>query len=314
MKEHFYTPISLLKKTFRPGERSLSRQEVAHRLQLLVHEDEEAVEQLLQLALDFPSSPFREGNSRAIIEYHQQSQPLATHVYRIFQEMAMPLSEEQILRKLRSYNLISWSFTFDRLGLYGDHRFLQLADERWMLSEWDLANDDIYQYLSSQGTSAISIRDVPYLIHAVIQLPRKKSFFLPELDKRFVVDHEMIYIRKEAIPDEQSLTMEQVPEGGASKPGPMGDENISYMEVAAAMNNETLEMEQSIQEKTVVDSVIEDLTGALIKLEKRLNEMKEEVLSHFTSNDLESIKRLMAERDKNEKVLQKIKEIVEEHS
>ena len=85
------------------------------------------------------------------------------------------------------------------------------------------------------------------------------------------------------------------------------ENRTSFMEVAAAVSQEVLE-----KKSTVVDEVVEDLMGALIKLEQRSNEMKDEVVNHFSSNNLDAIKSLMGEKEKNERVLLKLKEIVDE--
>lgn len=309
MAKHIYTPISLVKKVFKLGERSLSRDEISQRLSSAADLEGEWPEQTIQSALDQPSTPFREGNSRAIIEYVQETQALSQNVWRIFQEAGGPLTEEQILRKLRSFNLISWSFNFERLGLQGDHRFSQLSDLRWVLSEWEIANDEIFAFVQSKETKEILNKDIPYVMQMRMGMTKKKCIFLPELDDRFEIAGDRITLRVDIQPVSEESANESVVLDSL-----LDDHHTSYMEVAAAMNQETLELVQETGEKTVVDQVVEDLMGALIKLEKRSTEMKEEVLSHFTANNLDAIKSLLAEKEKNEKVLGKIKDIVDELS
>lgn len=308
MLEHIYTPISLIKKTFKAGERSLSREEISHRLHTAFGVEDSQADSFVQLALDQPSSPFREGSSRAVIEYVQESQPLSQHAWKILQDSASPLTEEQILRKLRSLNLVSWSFSFDRLGLLGDHRFSQLSDGRWIISEWEIVNDDIFELILRKVPQELLVKDVPYIIQMSIGISKRKGLFLPELDSRFKISEDKIYLHEATA---------AVVENGTSLPSDSHNLDMNHttlMEVAAAMNQETLELVQEKQEKTVVDQVVEDLMGALIKLEKRSTEMKEEVLSHFTANNLDAIKSLMSEKEKNERVLLKIKDIVDELS
>lgn len=308
MLEHIYTPISLIKKSFKAGERSLAREEIAHRLQAMFGVEDSAADSFIQLSLDRPSSPLREGSSRAVIEYVQESQPLSQHAWKILQDSGSPLTEEQILRKLRSLNLVSWSFSFDRLGLLGDHRFSQLNDGRWIISEWEIVNDDIFELIQRKETKELPIKDVPYIMQMSKGLSKRKGLFLPELDSRFEISEDKIYLHESSVTVMENETI------------PSSDSHIldinqtTIMEVAAAMNQETLELVQEKQEKTVVDQVVEDLMGALIKLEKRSAEMKEEVLSHFTANNLDAIKSLMSEKEKNERVLLKIKDIVDELS
>jgi hypothetical protein len=291
-----YTPISLLKKSFKPAERSLSREEVIRRL-LTFTNDVSLSENYLEMALDHPSSPFREGNSRAIIEYVQQQHPLSVHVYRLIKEAGMPLLEDKILRKLRSLQLVSWNFDFDRLRLMGNPGFVQLeADKRWLLNEWYIANDEIYDYLNSGSKRDISLRDVSYIIQAMPSLSKEKAIFIPEVDKRFILNREMV----EVITDSSAHTQ-------------------SLMEVAVTMSNHLIDRETeqvmiSESSKTVVDEVLGDLANALQKLEKRSNEMKQDVLQYFDSNDMSSISLLLKEKEKNEIVLSRISQIVNELS
>ena len=290
MIKQIFTPISLLKRVFRLGERSLARQEISHRLQNLYSGD---AEEVIETALSHQKSPFREGSSKAIIEFHQEASVLATHAFQILTESGIPVSEDQLLRKLRGQNLVSWGFPFERLGLQADHRFLQLKDQRWLLKEWELVNDEVYNYLVNQGTTELPQRDLPLLIGMKMGF-KKKFVFLPEFDERFRMDETRLYILSSPVKQEtEDLAIVT--------------EKTSFMEVAVAMIQET-------QKTSVVDEVVNDLMGALIKLEKRSNEMKEEVVGHFSSNNLDAIKSLMNEKEKNEKVLLKLKEIVEELS
>jgi len=293
MIAQIFTPISLLKKVFRPGERSLARQEISHRLQDVCSGE---TEEIIEAALSFQKSPFREGNSKAIIEFHQEALGLSTHAFRVLNEWGMPVTEEQLLRKLRGLNLVSWGFPFERLGLQADHRFLQLSDQRWLLKEWELVNDEVYNYLVQHETTELPLMDIPFLIQMKLGLTKKKCLFLPEFDERFQMDETRLYVlSSQTQPEAEDLLT--------------NSENTSFTEVAAAMSQEAL---VDKPKTSVVDEVIHDLMGALIKLEKRSTEMKDEVVGHFSSNNLEAIRELMTEKEKNEKVLLKLKEIVDE--
>lgn len=293
MIAQIFTPISLLKKVFRQGERSLSRQEISHRLQNIGSSE---AEEIIEAALSGEKSPFREGNSKAIIEFHQETLGLSTHAFRVLNEWGMPVTEEQLLRKLRGINLVSWGFPFERLGLQADHRFLQLIDHRWLLNEWELVNDEVYNYLVQHETTELPIMDIPFLIQMKLGLTKKKCLFLPEFDERFQLDETRLYI----------LSSQEKPENEDLQ---LNTENTSLMEVAVAMSQEVV---ADKPKTSVVDEVIHDLMGALIKLEQRSNVMKDEVVGHFSSNNLEAIRELMTEKEKSEKVLIKLKEIVDE--
>ncbi|HJV44534.1 MAG TPA: hypothetical protein VJ824_02280 [Bacillota bacterium] len=309
MKGEIFTPVSLVKKTFKHGERSLSREEIAQRLHAFTEDENFNLEACIQAALNHPFSPFREGNSRAIIEYVYESQPLANHVYRLLTEAGLPLSEDKILRKLRGLNLISWNYSFDRLGLYGDSRFSQLqTDLRWCCADWEIVNDDIYSYLTKQGIKEMFLNDIAFLIQSKLHVSKNHRLFVPQVDQRFVIEGDKLYLL------DASNEQQSVDNSSTNFMKEMNDRiNESYSEVAVAMNQETLDREQNLS-NTVVDEVVSDLMGALIKLEKRSNDMQQEVLQHFASGNLGAIEFLMKEKEKNEKVLAKLQEIVEELS
>jgi hypothetical protein len=322
MKGPTYTPVSRVKKVFKPWERSLSRQEVAHRLLTLQENSDMDPERCIDIALETVDSPFSEGSSKAIIEFLQESTPLAGHVHRLLKGLASPLTEEQILRKLRGMNLISWSFSFGRLGLMSDHRFAQFEeDDRWFLSEWEIINDQLFELLRGEGKKECLTRDIPYLIKVKLNLPRHNHLFIPELDERFIQNGDklrLVYQEAETpnfFPEKRELTAgEEAVKEEIGMEAKIGKEILtnSYLEVAVTMNQQTVEFEKQNGERTVVDAVVEDLMGALIKLEKRDSEMKEEVLQHFSSNNLDAISSLLAEKTKNEKVLGKLKDIIDE--
>lgn len=320
MKGPTYTPISQVKKVFKPWERSLSRQEVAHRLLTLQENCDIDPEHCIQTALETVDSPFSEGSSKAIIEYLQESTPLAGHVHRLLKGMASPMSEEQILRKLRGMNLISWSFSFKRIGLLADYRFAQFeGDDRWFLSEWEIVNDQLFELLHREGKKECLTRDIPYLIKVKLNLTRHNHLFIPELDERFSQNGDKLRLVLQETPNFFPKNRELAAGDGS------GEEEIgletkfkqelvhnSYLEVAVTMDQQTIEATKQTGKRTVVDGVVEDLMGALIKLEKRDGEMKEEVLQHFASNNLDAIGNLLSEKAKNEKVLDKLKEIIDE--
>ncbi|MBP1932856.1 hypothetical protein [Ammoniphilus resinae] len=309
MKGKFFTAISLLKKVFKPGERSLSRGEITHRLVSFFEEEHEEGEKLIQAALNAEKTPFREGNSRAIIEYKQEPHAIASHVYKILNDAKVPLTEETILRRLRSLSLISWNFSFDRLGLITDSRFSQVElDKRWVLSDWEPVNDQVYQYFMNQGIGELPMREIPLLIQMKLNVPKNKCLFFPELDERFFAEDEVLYLVGQ--PGEEPHFTDSENNSAALQE----QTKQSYQEVASAVETRVVEERTADNSKTVVDQVLEDLLGGLIKLEKRSGEMKEEVLTYFTSNDIEAIGTLMKEKERNEKVLEKLKEIIDELS
>ncbi|RKD27121.1 hypothetical protein BEP19_00705 [Ammoniphilus oxalaticus] len=304
-----FTPISLMKKVFRLGERSLAREEISHRLEILNSGNSLDFEQIIQAALDEANSPFQEGSSKAIIEFQQKPSPVAEAVSQILNKMdtGAPMTEEQLLRRLRSKNKISWSLAFERIGLLADHRFSQLVDGRWLLTNWEFVNDEVYHYLTEHETTQVPRREIAQLLDVKMGYRKKKCLFLPEYDQRFQIDQTSLAVLSKAPVGNASEETRREEDGGETlQTQANAKEDKSFMEVAAAMS-------QVVEaKKTIVDEVVDDLMGALIKLEQRSNEMKDEVVGHFSSNNLEAIKGLMSEKEKNETVLSKLKEIVDE--
>jgi hypothetical protein len=211
MKRPTYTHPSIIKKVFRPGERSLPRNEIIKRLEesLQAAGYNQESEALLSEILRKEQSPVRVGSSEAIIELTYQPHQLFDLAYRFLRDTHTPKTLEQIVPELRRQTQFSWNQVMRLLQLERDPRFVQYqGDKRWFLSDWKLANDQIYQYACEHGVTQISARTIFYFIELEVGLSSREYVFLPELDDRFRLEGETLHIVIQ--PDLQPATSVQV--------------------------------------------------------------------------------------------------------
>lgn len=301
MKELALTASSMLKKVFRSGERSLSRNELGYRLQetyALEWVYGKTVEKVIEEALSDQLSPFREGGSHAVIEMSPLGQdPLAEELLRYLQECKTPISAEQGLKRLRRKGLISYSFSSEKLPLFRDPRFIRFhGSELWYLASWTPANDRIYSFLVDKGIKQLPLNQLYLMMDSEMGLPRKEYVFVLEGDSRFqVVDGNFVIVSYKRVDDmAQMETAVDIQK----------EENKKNEEVAAAMVNQ-------VQSQDVYESVLEDINSATERLEQRLREMEEEVLLFFKENNMNSIGQLVNEKEKCENITRKLEEIME---
>lgn len=308
MKELALTANSMLKKIYRPGERSLSRQEVEDRLQKTYENyfiGDKTPSYFIEEALSDKLSPFHQGSSHAVVEMEPQRQDTLTdELLRYLYENRGPVTSEQALKRLRRKGLISYSFQADKLPLYGDARFIRFkGSSLWYLSSWMVANDRIYDFLVERNMKQLPLHQLYLMMENEMGLSRKDYVFVLEGDSRFqIVDGNFVIVSYESV-DLKDLVD---PTMDIHVMNIQMRENINIVneEVAATMVNE-------LQTVDVFESVLEDMNSATEKLEQRINEMEEEVLNFFKENNMNSIAQLVSEKEKCENITKKIEEIME---
>ncbi|MBO8164993.1 MAG: hypothetical protein H0Z34_14960 [Brevibacillus sp.] len=311
MRRPTYTITSIMKKVFRPGERSLSRSEVTERLEAGLRaaglaEDGEA---FLAKVLTIPNSPVRIGRTEAIIELVHQPHQLFDLAYRYLRDAHAPKTMEQISLELRRRTNFSWNQIARILILEKDPRFVRYeADERWFLAEWKLANDHVYEYLARMGVKVLPLRALVHTLEQEIGLSPREYIFLPELDDRFQVESGAVRIRSAEPP---------VPASGAASAA----EATAEDEAAAAMEPpQPTGSQLSLEDDCVMNTTAEKinvqkevdalLRQALTLLESRNQEMGQEVVSHFQQSDMQAIAALMKEKQHNDQVVLGIKQVL----
>lgn len=210
MKRPTYTLPSIIKKVFRPGERSLPKEEITRRVEesLLAAGHDLESEDRLEKLLRMEHSPIRIGRTEAIIELTYQPHQLFDMAYRFLRDTHTPKTVEQIVPELRRQTQFSWNQVERLLQLQRDPRFIQYeGDRRWFLSEWKLANDELYAFAQQKGIDQVSARTVHYFMEQEVGLPLRDYVFLPELDDRFLLQGDSLQILiwpKAAAPEQES--------------------------------------------------------------------------------------------------------------
>jgi hypothetical protein len=308
-----YTPSSMLKKVFRTGERSLSRQELESRLQntygTSLQYTVQSPDQVIEQALNEENSPFHVGASHAVVEMETPFRDhIAEELVRYFLENKGPLTAEQCLKKLRRQNVVSYSYAEDKLPLYKDSRFVQFTgSDLWYLARWELANDQIYRFLADKQLKQLPLAQLLLMIEHELHLSRRDYVFAPEGDPRFrvieglvIVDYADNEAEVAASSNVEEIQAEQVQQEQTETTANTQKEE----EVAVTMAND-------VKTASVFEDVLVNAQDSIEKLELRIKEMEEEVLEHFKVNNMSAISSLVAEKEKCEAIVAAIEKVIE---
>ncbi|NGQ95369.1 hypothetical protein G3578_09395 [Brevibacillus sp. SYP-B805] len=322
MKRPTYTLSSLIKKVFRPGERSLPRHEIKERLQqfLTAYGYELDSETALAKILQMKQSPVRVGHTEAIIELTYQPHQLFDLAYRFLRDTHTPKKFEQIVPELRRQTQFSWNQVTRLLELERDPRFVQYqGDPRWFLAEWKVANDHVYDFMRTNGLRQISLRSLAYFLEHEVGISLREELFLPEADDRFQLEGESLMIVEEAADTPPAMdghdSLQQA--HGPEEHPPMPLEGRA--EAAATVSPEWKTKQESIEEEIFVNTletkstaaeVSQLLRQALGRLEERNQQMAAEVVSFFQQSNLQAIEELMQEKHKNEQIVQGLRQLL----
>lgn len=316
MSELVYTPSSMLKKVFRTGERSLSRQELENRLQntygTSLQRMNQSPAQVIDEALAEEISSFHVGASHAVIEMEAPFRDLiAEELVRYFLESKGPLTAEQCLKKLRRQNIISYSYAENKLPLYKDSRFVQFTgSDLWYLARWEVANDRVHRFLANKQIKQLPLTQLLLMMEHELNLSRRDYVFVPEGDSRLRVIEGLVLVddevknsgdKEEKVP----LQTEEVQATALDQESTAITENIQREEeVAVTMAND-------MKTVSVFEDVLVNAQDSTEKLEQRIKEMEEEVLEHFKGNNMSAISTLVAEKEKCEAIVVALEKVVE---
>jgi hypothetical protein len=319
MKRPTYTLTSSIKKVFRSGERSLPRHEVCTRLAesglAAAHGlDSEA---LLAKVLQMEQSPVRVGRSDAIIELTYQPHQLFDLTYRLLRDTYTPKTVEKIVPELRRKTQFGWNQLMRLLQLERDPRFVQYeGDSRWFLAEWNLANDRVFDFCRDNGITRITARSLGHFIEQEVGLSVQEYVFLPNLDDRFRLDGETLYVLFEH--SEQAETVETAESGtdlfsagsqeAASALAPA--ESEVHQEQHEQLRFEEEALMNTVQTHPTLHEVEQLLRRALERLDSRNHEMSQEVINYFQESNMQAIEQLMKEKHKNEQIALGIRQVL----
>ncbi|MED0737995.1 hypothetical protein [Aneurinibacillus thermoaerophilus] len=313
MSELVYTASSMLKKVFRNGERSLSRQELESRLQntygISLQRTGQSPGEVIEEALAEEASPFHVGSSHAVVEMDAPFRDhIAEELVRYFLENKGPLTAEQCLKKLRWHNIISYSYAENKLPLYKDPRFVRfIGSDLWYLARWEIANDHIYRFLVNKQVKQLPLAQLLLMMEHELNLSRREYVFVPEGDPRFHIVEGLVIVsyerESEPQPEAEEVQVNVLQE--QEQEDVIVNENIQREEeVAVTMANE-------LKTASVFEDVLVNAQDSTEKLELRIKEMEEEVLEHFKSNNMSAISQLVAEKEKCEAIVAALEKVIE---
>ncbi|HZG15887.1 MAG TPA: hypothetical protein VE710_12785 [Candidatus Bathyarchaeia archaeon] len=351
MKRPTYTLTSLIKKVFRPGERSLPRSEINQRLMECLRSNgyEMDSEEVLAHVLSMEQSPVRVGHTDAIIELTYQPHQLYDLAYRFLRDTHMPKTVEQIVPELRRQTQFSWNQVRRMLDLERDLRFVQYqGDKRWYLAEWKVVNDRVYQFAVENGLKQLSLRTLSFFLENEVGISSKDDIFLPEADDRFQVVGDMISVQAESTDSKEDAAQSSAEpmdvqemaeihleeqEDRQSQEQPEIEEQpptVAYIQESFMAMDEVAAASPAVQEplrieeepfmntavsQPVTDEVSQLLRHALGRLEERNKQMSMDVVGFFQQSNMQAIEVLMKEKHKNEQIalgLQQLLALAEE--
>ncbi|BAU29224.1 hypothetical protein DFP93_1179 [Aneurinibacillus soli] len=312
-----YTPGSMVKKVFRQGERSLSRQELESRLENTYGTQLEQmgkspvtiIDEVLELG-----TPFHTGASHAVIEMDVAFRDhIAEELVRYFLENKGPLTAEQCVKKLRRMNVVSYSFQMDKLPLQSDARFVQFeGSDLWYLARWKIANDALYAFLSEHQVKHVPLTQLYMQMEHELNLSRREYTFVLEGDERMRVVDDLVlvaYAKDTAeaepepsaeVPQVQEVAVETVEEE-PQLPKDTQEQNQNQ-EVQSGIEEVAVAMVE-VKTASVLEDVVVNVQDSTEKLELRIKEMEEEVLNHFKVNNMSAISQLVAEKEHCEQIV-----------
>ncbi|MGG4497005.1 hypothetical protein [Brevibacillus reuszeri] len=337
MKRPTYTLPSIVKKVFRSGERSLPRTEIcsrmeANELNAFLDLDSTA---LLEKVLQMDQSPVRVASSEAIVELTYQPHQLYDLAYRFLRDTGAPKKLEQIVAELRRQTQFGWNQILRMLQLEKDTRFVQYqGDIRWFIAEWTLGNDQVYEFCRANGITQVTSRSLIHFLEQEVGIAGDAAF-LPNLDDRFRIDGEILYIvvRSEDESEEQieerieELAVSEVAAAAVSEAPETIAKTDSVSEVVVTESAQpVLQEEQKEQEKPLItkeeitmsnatnQQVLEEvqklLQEAIERLETRQQDMSQEVVDHFQQSNMQAIEVLMKEKHKHEQIVLGIQQVL----
>jgi hypothetical protein len=310
MKRPTYTLSSIIKKVFRPGERSLPRNEIISRIEESGLADRHNLESeaLLAEVLRMEQSPLRVGRSDAILELTFQPHQLFDLAYRFLRETQTPKTVEQIIPELRRQTQFAWNQIVRMLQLERDPRFVQYqGDARWFLAEWELANDRIYAFCCQNGITQITARSLAHFMAVEVGLPEKEYVFVPGLDERFRLDGETLYVLAKS---EEAAIGAHEEAAAATATATLSQKQEEQAEWYEQLHFEEEPLMNTVQTQPVIQEVNHLLRQALGRLEVRSQEMAQEVIAHFQQSNMQAIEVLMKEKHKNEQIALGIQQLL----
>ncbi|WP_079914814.1 sigma-70 family RNA polymerase sigma factor [Paenibacillus sp. 32352] len=189
-----FSNISMIKRALHQSPtKSLSQYEIvrylANHWNRITFED---AEHLTNLALQAKLSHFEEDTATGLWTIKHREQSGLDDIYRYM------VNQYRLFTVTHLSKRIKWKDTGELFGqLVSDIRFSSVqfnGEDYWMLSEWELANDLVHDYMQRNKLSALLLAEIPDLLLNDYNLRWDKTIFAPEIDPRFRMAGEHVLI------------------------------------------------------------------------------------------------------------------------
>ncbi|MDQ6598108.1 hypothetical protein [Bacillus salipaludis] len=158
-----------------------------------VSTSEADIQTFVDLALHAPRSYFEEDES-GLWGIKSQIDESLSPIIEYVKNLKKPFQLRELTRRFRSFNTDRELREF----LLRDIRFTELdGTAYWMLSEWELINDQVYKYMQKREIETADKREIYEIILSKYNLDKEISIFFPEMDRRFTVRNNIISIEVE---------------------------------------------------------------------------------------------------------------------
>ncbi|ASS75133.1 hypothetical protein CIG75_09170 [Tumebacillus algifaecis] len=211
---------------------------------------------------------------------------LQNHAYHFLKKTKRPQKQGDILRHLQQVTGRGRGELMSRVDLDCDPRFARLDGGEWLLTEWQPANDKIVQMMQARGIRRADSVDLLELVNE--EAEQEYHIFYPEYDPRFalvgtVVECLLVELEAAATAEDTGMKTEE--------------DNMTTTEQATVTSQATETTDLSaISTHQLVATVLKQLTDVSNELKQRNQDIPNEVLTLFNSEDLAGIEVLMGER------------------
>jgi hypothetical protein len=210
---------------------------------------------------------------------------LQNHAYQFLKATMRPQKHGDILRHLQQVTGRGRGELMSRFDLDCDPRFARLDGGEWLLTEWEPVNDRIAQLMVEQGRRRAEINELLALLEEQGEKAEHHIFY-PEYDPRFALAGSQV----------ECLLVE--PEAAAALDAVSKTEEQKMTEQTTLEHTHKAEADSlsAIPTRQIVSAVLNQLNQLTEELKRRNQEIPNEVLTLFDSEDLAGIEALMSER------------------
>jgi len=207
-----YSNVSLIKKVlYQSKNGTLPLPDIVFYIQLnWNHQSNNGLssEKLVQMALYAPKSFFQE-DENGLWKIKKHIDKNLDLIIDYIRKLHRPFQSKEVFKKFNEVNDDIKMFEQDLLS---DIRFTQIQDTPyWMLSEWELMNDLVYEYLQKNKVEFIKQEEVITIVVDEYGLDESITLFAPQIDKRFSTKGKYINITLE-VQESDMTSIVSVPE------------------------------------------------------------------------------------------------------